>query len=170
MADHKPLRLLAETAEDLEVISAAIQDSVVKAGNLKYESRHNRFALEINRFRWEAGAKRGDGQRVRSLLAFDGVLGAKTRAVTKTDPEMILSLLQVTFTPADEPPGGKITLIFAGDEAVEAGERFVANLPEHEFALSGHLVADATVSEVEHRMVPSPRMIVTCEVLMLEEG
>ena len=35
MADHKPLRLLAETAEDLEVISAAIQDSVVKAGNLK---------------------------------------------------------------------------------------------------------------------------------------
>ena len=52
---------------------------------------------------------------MRSLLAFDGVLGAKTRAVTKTDPEMILSLLQVTFTPADEPPGGKITLIFAGD-------------------------------------------------------
>ena len=115
MADTNPLRLLAETAEDLEVISAAIQDSVVKAGNLKYEARRNRFALEINRFRWEAGAKRGDGERVRSLLAFDGVLGAKTRAVTKTDPEMILSLLQVTFTPADEPPGGKITLIFAGD-------------------------------------------------------
>ena len=115
MADVKPLRLLAETAEDLEVISAAIQDSVVKAGNLKYESRRNRFALEINRFRWEAGAKRGDGERVRSLLAFDGVLGVKTRAVTKADPEMILSLLQVTFTPADEPPGGKVTLLFAGD-------------------------------------------------------
>lgn len=115
MADVKPLRLLAETAEDLEVISAAIQDSVVKAGNLKYESRRNRFALEINRFRWEAGAKRGDGERVRSLLAFDGVLGVKTRAVTKADPEMILSLLQVTFTPADEPPGGKVILLFAGD-------------------------------------------------------
>ena len=56
------------------------------------------------------------------------------------------------------------------EEAVKAGERFVADLPEHEFALSGHLVADATVSEVEHRLVPSPRMIVTCEVLMLEEG
>lgn len=62
------------------------------------------------------------------------------------------------------------SLIFAGEAAVEAGERFVANLPEHEFSLSGQLVADATVSEVEHRMVPSPRMIVTCEVLMLEEG
>ena len=63
-----------------------------------------------------------------------------------------------------------LTLLFAGDEAVKAGERFVADLPEHEFALPGHLVADATVSAVEHRIVPSPRMIVTCEVLMLEEG
>ena len=119
MADQTSLRLLAETAEDLEVISAAIQDSVVKAGNLKYESRRNRFTLEINRFRWEAGAKRGDGERVRSLLAFDGVMGVKTRAVNKIDPEMILSLLQVSFTPADEPPGGKVTLLFAGDGEIE---------------------------------------------------
>ena len=62
------------------------------------------------------------------------------------------------------------TLIFAGEAAVEAGERFVADLPDHEFSLAGQLVADATVSEVENRMLPSPRMIVTCEVLMLEEG
>ena len=62
------------------------------------------------------------------------------------------------------------SLIFAGEAAVEAGERFVANLPDHEFTLAGQLVADATVSEIEHRILPSPRMIVTCEVLMLEEG
>ncbi len=116
MADIKPLRLLAESAEDLEVISAAIQDAVVKAGNLKYEARRNRFALELNRYRWEAsGGKSREGERIRALLAFDGVLGVKTRAVTKSDPEMILSLLQVTFTPDEEPPGGKVTLLFAGD-------------------------------------------------------
>ena len=62
------------------------------------------------------------------------------------------------------------SLIFAGEAAVEAGERFVANLPDHEFTLAGQLVADATVSEIEHRILPSPRMIVTCEVLMLGEG
>lgn len=115
MAEIRSLRLLAETAEDLEVISSAIQDSVVKAGNLKYESRINRFSLEINRYRWEAVARPKEGERVRSLLAFDGVLGVKTRAITKTDPELILSLLQVTFTPDDEPPGGTVTLLFAGD-------------------------------------------------------
>ncbi|KCZ51213.1 DUF2948 family protein [Hyphomonas pacifica] len=116
MADVKPLRLLAESVEDLEVISAAIQDSVVKAENLNYESRHRRFTLELNRYRWESQGKRAkEGERIRSLLAFDGVLKVKTRAVNKADPEMILSLLQVTFTPSQEPPGGTVTLLFAGD-------------------------------------------------------
>lgn len=62
------------------------------------------------------------------------------------------------------------TLLFAGEDAVAAGERFIAALPDHEFELAGQLVADATVTEVEHRLLPSPRLIVTCEVLLLEEG
>ena len=62
------------------------------------------------------------------------------------------------------------TLLFAGEDAVAAGERFIAALPDHEFALAGQLVADATVTEVEYRLLPSPRLVVTCEVLLLEEG
>lgn len=115
MADPKPLRLIAENIEDLEVISAAVQDAVIKAGNLKFDARQKRFSLEINRFGWEAGGKGKERIRLRSLLAFDNVLSVKSRAVTKTDPEMILSLLQVSFSPADEPPGGVVTLLFAGD-------------------------------------------------------
>jgi hypothetical protein len=115
MADPKPLRLIAENIEDLEVISAAVQDAVIKAGNLKFDARQKRFSLEINRFGWEVGGKGKERVRLRSLLAFDNVLSVKSRAVTKTDPEMILSLLQVSFSPADEPPGGIVTLLFAGD-------------------------------------------------------
>ncbi|MFN2101166.1 hypothetical protein [Altererythrobacter sp. MF3-039] len=63
-----------------------------------------------------------------------------------------------------------VALLFAGDEAVEAGERFVAALPDHEFAIPGQLVADAGVSECEHRLLPSPRLAVTCELLLLEEA
>ncbi|MBY6014506.1 hypothetical protein KUV75_06270 [Qipengyuania gaetbuli] len=63
-----------------------------------------------------------------------------------------------------------LALLFAGDEAVEAGERFVAELPDHEFAIAGQLVADAGVSEVEHRMVPDPRLLVRCELLLLEDA
>jgi Protein of unknown function (DUF2948) len=43
------------------------------------------------------------------------VLAVRTRAITKADPELILSLLSLDFAPDAEPPGGKLTLLFAGD-------------------------------------------------------
>lgn len=63
-----------------------------------------------------------------------------------------------------------VRLAFEGVNAVEAGERFIAALPEHEFAISGQIVADASVIEVDHRLAPEPRMAVVCEILLLEEG
>ena len=63
-----------------------------------------------------------------------------------------------------------ITILFAGHEAVEAGERFIADLPDHEFAIPGQLVADAGVVEVEHRITSEPRLLVRCELLLLEDA
>ncbi len=62
-----------------------------------------------------------------------------------------------------------ISLLFSGAEAVAAAEYFIAALPDHEFSIPRQLVADATISEVEHRMLPGPRMSVKCEILMLED-
>ena len=63
----------------------------------------------------------------------------------------------------------RYVLEFDGAEAVEAGECFIVFLPEHEFAISGQLVADAAVIEVDHMASP-PLMRVTCELLLLEDG
>ena len=64
----------------------------------------------------------------------------------------------------------ELMLDFAGPEAVAAGERLIAALPDHEFAIPGQLVADATVSSVHHVMHPAPRMIVTATLLLLEDA
>jgi hypothetical protein len=93
MAEGRALRLVAEDDADLKVISAAVQDAVLKAENIKYDSKRRRFTLEVNRFQWEDAPKRGPKTRVRALLAFDSVLGVKTRAVSKTDPDMVMSIL-----------------------------------------------------------------------------
>ena len=116
MAEVKPLRLLGADAGDLEVISAAVQDAVLKADNIKYDARRRRFSIELNRFEWEeVTTKRGPKTRVRAILAFDGVLNVRTRAVSKADPDLVLSLLNVTFAPDDQPPGGEVSVLFAGD-------------------------------------------------------
>ena len=108
MTDPKPLRLFTEEAEDLKIIAAAVQDSVVKAGNLKYEQKQRRFSLEINRYRWEtAPTRKGQpGERVRAILGFDGVMGVKTRGIKITlmfagDGEIVLTVEAVDATLLD---------------------------------------------------------------------
>ncbi len=116
MADHTPLRLLAEDGDDLRIIAAAVQDSVTRAANLRYSKPARRFTLELNRFRWETGRGRAEApQRVRSLLAIDEVLEVKARGISPADPELVLSLLDISYRADDTPPGGVLTLAFAGD-------------------------------------------------------
>jgi hypothetical protein len=72
----------------------------------------------------------------------------------------------VTFTGSRH----DVTLSFAGIEAVAAGEKFIAALPDHEFAIPRQLVADAAVLSVEHTMLPEPRLVVEAQLLLLEDA
>ena len=67
--------------------------------------------------------------------------------------------------------GARHTLVlrFVGDAAVEAGERFIAALPDHEFTIPRRLVADAAIVAVRHALLPEPSLEVECEVLLLDE-
>lgn len=65
----------------------------------------------------------------------------------------------------------EVMLDFDGKEAVEVGEEFIANLPDHEFSIPGQLVAEATIREVDHRFAgEDERMVVTAVLLLLEEA
>ncbi len=63
-----------------------------------------------------------------------------------------------------------LRIVFEGPEAVEAGERLIADLPDHEFTIPRQLVADATITSVESTLLPAPRMEVTCDMLLLEDA
>ncbi len=119
-AADAPLRLLAEDADDLSVISAALQDAVLKIGDITFEPKARRLTLALNRFRWEKGVKRPE--RVRSGLQLNGVLKVQARNLRRDARNAVLSLLDVTFEPsgAPEDPGGAVILRFAGDGDMRA--------------------------------------------------
>jgi hypothetical protein len=114
----QPLKLLAEDADDLEVISAALQDAVTRIGDIRWEKRGRRLTIAFNRFRWEAAE--GHGQRVLAGFQLGGVTLVKARNLRSDAKDAVLELLALTFEPA-EPPGGRITFAFAdgGDLAAE---------------------------------------------------
>ena len=62
-----------------------------------------------------------------------------------------------------------IVLVFSGWEACDDAEHLIAELPDHEFAIPGALVADATVARTDHALLPEPRMELELELLLLNE-
>ena len=116
------LTLAAADAEDLEIISARLQDAVALVKDLVWLPKSRRFAALFNRFKWETADEkkgRGDNLRVRAGLHFDGVLSVKSFRLKRGDPDAVLSLLAITFTPkAADDPAGTIELVFAGGGAV----------------------------------------------------
>ncbi len=121
-----PLKLIALDAEDLAVISAHVQDSVVRAGDMAFLPSEKRFAAVINRFDW-AGAlaavekgRKPASERRRAGLRFERVLRARITGIRLSNKSRFLSLLALTFEPAGgEDPGGRIRLDFAGGAAIE---------------------------------------------------
>jgi hypothetical protein len=112
-----PLRLRAEDAEDLGVLSAALQDSLFLVRDLVFEARERRFIASVNRFRWETARGRGPYQRVRSALSVETALAVKSRKLRLDADDATGSLLDIAFEPGVE-PGGTIVLRLAGGGAI----------------------------------------------------
>jgi Protein of unknown function (DUF2948) len=106
MAERR-LLLLAESDEDLQVISALTQDMAVRAADVAWQAKPRRLVLIGNRYRWETREK----TRVRSGLRFDGVLSARRRNWPGGDA--VLALLAI------RKDGDHLLLDFAGGASIE---------------------------------------------------
>lgn len=109
------LRLAAGDAEDLQILSARLQDAVLKLKDMSWLPKKRRFVAVVNRLVWEEGGK----TRVRAGLHFDSVLQVQSHKVKLGAGEAVIDLLAVTFTPnGGEDPGGVVELVLAGGGAI----------------------------------------------------
>lgn len=115
------LNLGALTPDDLQILSALVQDAVFPAAEMTWRPRDRRLAVLVNRFRWEDGARdRHGAERVRALLVVDQVLGVASTGFARGEKDMVLSILSLDWAPDADPPGGTLTLLLAGDGAIRA--------------------------------------------------
>ena len=71
------LRLVAFDPEDLAVISAHLQDSLLRVGDIAYLPRERRFAIQTRRYDWEAATP----QRRLTCMHFENVTGVRVRGI-----------------------------------------------------------------------------------------
>jgi Protein of unknown function (DUF2948) len=112
------LKFIVLDEEDLEVVSAHVQDAVVKAADILWRPQERRVVVALNRFDWE-GAQHGEPEyhRRRAALRFERVLACKCREIDPAGKDAVLNLLAVEFAETDA-PSGVVTLTFSGGKAL----------------------------------------------------
>ncbi|MDC0013068.1 DUF2948 family protein [Octadecabacter sp.] len=118
---EQPLRLRALDVEDLAVVSGLVQDAVFPGSEIKWDRTARRFALLLNRFRWEdadkAETRKRDYERVQSVLVIEDALRVQSQGVDPRDSDMVLSVLAIAFVEGTD-GGGFVDLTLAGDGVI----------------------------------------------------
>ena len=115
---EKPVNIAARDPDDLQVISAMVQDAVFPSVEMRWIAKARQFAVLVNRFRWELNASVATKpERVQSVLAIENVLSVASQGIDRSDKETVYSVLSVTFE-GDADAGGYATVTLAGDGAI----------------------------------------------------
>lgn len=111
----QPLKLVALDEQDLAIVSAHVQDAVMKVGDISWAPGEKRLLLTMNRFAWEKKTQLFSNahERRRAVLHFDRVTHVKSVGIDRARPDDVLSLLAIRHT-AGDPPAARIELDFAG--------------------------------------------------------
>lgn len=136
-----PVNIGAYDTDELTVVSALCQDAVFPITEMSWGATQRRFALLVNRFRWEDQASTTDRpERVQSVLLIDHVVAVQSQGIDRKDRALILSLMSISFD-AGEDGTGYLILTLAGDGAlrlkVEALEVGLRDVTRPYAALSG---------------------------------
>lgn len=120
--DEAPLRLMALAPDDLPVLAAMVQDAVFPITEMTYARPRRRFAVLLNRFRWEdreaAEREARPYERVQALLSVENVTAVRSQGIDRAQKDTILSLLDLSYVGPPEGPG-RMMLTLAGDGAIE---------------------------------------------------
>jgi hypothetical protein len=137
------LKLIALDKDDIEIVSAHVQDALVKVGDILWHPHEHRFVMALNRFDWMAAADaksvaKPDYRRCRTALRFERVLSCKCRNLDQSDKAARLNLLAVEFSEHNS-PAGIVTLTFSGGGVI----RLDVECPEAELADLGEVFTAA---------------------------
>jgi hypothetical protein len=115
------LRLVALDPEDLAILSAHVQDAVLRVRDINWLPRKGHFVLGLNRFVWEKAAagswRKREFERRRAVLHLARVRKVQSTGIDRKAADAVIALLAIRFEPKDA-PSGDVVLVFAGDATI----------------------------------------------------
>ena len=115
----KNLKLIARTDEDLRIISAHLQDSIVKTTEIASLKKNKIFLMQLNRFMWE-DVEKGvfrKNKRIRTILKFENILEVQSKNINRSKKDKFLDFLAIESNQLTN-NNYEMKLIFSGDSVI----------------------------------------------------
>ena len=95
--EENNLKLTGKNEEDLKIISAYLQDSVVIASNILYLKKNRTFVMILSRFMWE-DAEKGvfrKNKRIKCAVRFEDVISVQSKNINQKKNKKPLEYLAI---------------------------------------------------------------------------
>ncbi len=116
----KNLKLIARTEDDLRVVSAHLQDSIVNLSNIANLEQNKIFLMQLNRFMWE-DVEKGvfrKNKRIRTILKFENVLKVDAKNINQSKKDKFLDFLTIESIKMPD-NNYEMRIVFAGDSIIK---------------------------------------------------
>ena len=117
--EPKNLKLIARTEEDIRVVSAHLQDSIVNVVDIANLKKNKIFLMQLNRFMWE-DVEKGvfrKNKRIRTILKFENVMSVLSRNINQHKKDKFLDFLAIE-TNITPDKNYEMKIIFAGNSII----------------------------------------------------
>ena len=116
----KNLKLIARTEQDINVVSAHLQDSIANISDIANLGKNKIFLMQLNRFMWE-DVEKGifrKNKRIRTILKFENVLKVHAKNINQSKKDKFLDFLAIeTIKMPDN--NYEMKIVFAGDSVIK---------------------------------------------------
>jgi len=122
----KNLKLIANSNEDLKVLSAHLQDSIVATSDIANLKKNRIFLMQLNRFMWE-DVEKGvfrKNKRTRTILKFDNVTAISSKNINQNNNSNFLDFLTIECSLMPD-KSYEIKLIFSGDSIIKLNSEVI---------------------------------------------
>ena len=105
-------KIIAQSAEDLQIISACCSESIIKISDIKFLKKNKIFLISLNRIAKEDNQTK----RINSIIRFEYVHSSRSKNINQINQNLELELISIDLFKKEK--NYEITLLFSNNRFI----------------------------------------------------
>ena len=105
-------KIIAQSAEDLRIISACCSESIIKISDIKFLKKNKIFLISLNRIAKEDNQTK----RINSIIRFEYVHSSRSKNINQINQDLEMELISIDLFKKEK--NYEITLLFSNNRFI----------------------------------------------------